>query len=362
MSGAHIVENMNTENTNISRTTASTPPPPQRAFKICWRSYRSLKIRSPIRRPTPYQNLSLHRILFKILRHPRKLKRRSKKRGSARSPRRKRRAENRKRQFNSKHADQKSSNYRKRKSNSACITKASERVRTISASFRKKSANQDHRFIKRKRQSSSKHRAENRKRKSSRKNRSDKKSSNYRKRKSNSACITKASERVRTISASFKKKSRIVKRKRKSQYRFIKCKKPSNPSEPRKRQSRAKIRSIQKVRKTLSLFGSQRVLEFWICSNNSRNGFDRIRSRQILFRKPLQSEPRIKREERRRKISIVFAFIYGEIAFERAKRLLYMQKPIPRAKHFSKDAKGGLNRLYIRQKNTTILYYRGYGI
>ncbi|WP_268864756.1 hypothetical protein [Helicobacter pylori] len=28
MSGAHIVENMNTENTNISRTTASTPPPP----------------------------------------------------------------------------------------------------------------------------------------------------------------------------------------------------------------------------------------------------------------------------------------------------------------------------------------------
>lgn len=25
MSGAHIVENMNTENTNISRTTASTP-------------------------------------------------------------------------------------------------------------------------------------------------------------------------------------------------------------------------------------------------------------------------------------------------------------------------------------------------
>ncbi len=26
MSGAHIVENMNTENTNISRTTASTPP------------------------------------------------------------------------------------------------------------------------------------------------------------------------------------------------------------------------------------------------------------------------------------------------------------------------------------------------
>ncbi|PUD83254.1 M-protein, partial [Helicobacter pylori] len=28
MSGAHIVENMNTENANISRTTASTPPPP----------------------------------------------------------------------------------------------------------------------------------------------------------------------------------------------------------------------------------------------------------------------------------------------------------------------------------------------
>ncbi|ABF84122.1 M-protein [Helicobacter pylori HPAG1] len=27
MSGVHIVENMNTENTNISRTTASTPPP-----------------------------------------------------------------------------------------------------------------------------------------------------------------------------------------------------------------------------------------------------------------------------------------------------------------------------------------------
>ncbi len=26
MSGAYIVENMNTENTNISRTTASTPP------------------------------------------------------------------------------------------------------------------------------------------------------------------------------------------------------------------------------------------------------------------------------------------------------------------------------------------------
>ncbi len=26
MSGAHIVENMNTENTNILRTTASTPP------------------------------------------------------------------------------------------------------------------------------------------------------------------------------------------------------------------------------------------------------------------------------------------------------------------------------------------------
>ncbi len=28
MSGAHIVENTNTENTNISRTTVSTPPPP----------------------------------------------------------------------------------------------------------------------------------------------------------------------------------------------------------------------------------------------------------------------------------------------------------------------------------------------
>ncbi|PUD69667.1 M-protein, partial [Helicobacter pylori] len=28
MSGAHIVENMNTENTSILRTTASTPPPP----------------------------------------------------------------------------------------------------------------------------------------------------------------------------------------------------------------------------------------------------------------------------------------------------------------------------------------------
>ncbi len=27
MSGTHIVENTNTENTNISRTTASTPPP-----------------------------------------------------------------------------------------------------------------------------------------------------------------------------------------------------------------------------------------------------------------------------------------------------------------------------------------------
>ncbi len=26
MSGVHIVENTNTENTNISRTTASTPP------------------------------------------------------------------------------------------------------------------------------------------------------------------------------------------------------------------------------------------------------------------------------------------------------------------------------------------------
>lgn len=26
MNGAHIVENTNTENTNISRTTASTPP------------------------------------------------------------------------------------------------------------------------------------------------------------------------------------------------------------------------------------------------------------------------------------------------------------------------------------------------
>ncbi len=26
MSGVHIVENMNTENTNISRMTASTPP------------------------------------------------------------------------------------------------------------------------------------------------------------------------------------------------------------------------------------------------------------------------------------------------------------------------------------------------
>ncbi len=28
MNGVHIVENTNTENTNISRTTASTPPPP----------------------------------------------------------------------------------------------------------------------------------------------------------------------------------------------------------------------------------------------------------------------------------------------------------------------------------------------
>ncbi len=28
MSGAHIVENMNTENTKISKTIASTPPPP----------------------------------------------------------------------------------------------------------------------------------------------------------------------------------------------------------------------------------------------------------------------------------------------------------------------------------------------
>ncbi len=37
MSGAHIVENMNTENTNISRTTASTPPPQiKKIFKMCW--------------------------------------------------------------------------------------------------------------------------------------------------------------------------------------------------------------------------------------------------------------------------------------------------------------------------------------
>ncbi|WP_276146128.1 hypothetical protein [Helicobacter pylori] len=32
MSGVHIVENMNTENTSISRTTASTPPPPTPSF------------------------------------------------------------------------------------------------------------------------------------------------------------------------------------------------------------------------------------------------------------------------------------------------------------------------------------------
>ncbi len=32
MSGAHIVENTNTENTNISRTTASTPPPIMKSF------------------------------------------------------------------------------------------------------------------------------------------------------------------------------------------------------------------------------------------------------------------------------------------------------------------------------------------
>ncbi len=29
MSGAHIVENTNTENTSISNPTVSTPPPPQ---------------------------------------------------------------------------------------------------------------------------------------------------------------------------------------------------------------------------------------------------------------------------------------------------------------------------------------------
>ncbi len=34
MSGAHIVENMNTENTNISRTTASKHPPPPHKNKI----------------------------------------------------------------------------------------------------------------------------------------------------------------------------------------------------------------------------------------------------------------------------------------------------------------------------------------
>ncbi len=32
MSGAHIIENMNTENTNISRTTASTPPMIMKSF------------------------------------------------------------------------------------------------------------------------------------------------------------------------------------------------------------------------------------------------------------------------------------------------------------------------------------------
>ncbi len=32
MSGAHIVENTNTENTNISRTTASTPLPIMKSF------------------------------------------------------------------------------------------------------------------------------------------------------------------------------------------------------------------------------------------------------------------------------------------------------------------------------------------
>ncbi len=32
MSGTHIVENTNTENTNISRTTASTPPPIMKRF------------------------------------------------------------------------------------------------------------------------------------------------------------------------------------------------------------------------------------------------------------------------------------------------------------------------------------------
>ncbi len=32
MSGAHIVENTNTENMNISRTTASTPPMIMKSF------------------------------------------------------------------------------------------------------------------------------------------------------------------------------------------------------------------------------------------------------------------------------------------------------------------------------------------
>ncbi len=41
MSGAHIVENMNTENTNISRTTAwggggAPPPPPRRGVGGGW--------------------------------------------------------------------------------------------------------------------------------------------------------------------------------------------------------------------------------------------------------------------------------------------------------------------------------------
>ncbi len=34
MSGAHIVESMNTENTSISNTTASTPPPIMKGFQI----------------------------------------------------------------------------------------------------------------------------------------------------------------------------------------------------------------------------------------------------------------------------------------------------------------------------------------
>ncbi|EMH44850.1 hypothetical protein HMPREF1430_00201 [Helicobacter pylori GAM96Ai] len=75
-----------------------------------------------------------------------------------------------------------------------------------------------------------------------------------------------------------------------------------------------------------------------------------------------------KRCDKGEKLAELFDLLFEYVKDDKFERLkepsaydYSCKNAIPRAKHFSKDAKSGLKRLHIRQKNS-MLHYRGYGI